>query len=414
MASTNVAELQNGRVERASNEGGIFRLLDNPRFEKAIGAVANQFFTPDRFLRLAINSIKKTPLLMQCDPDSVLGAFMASAALGLEPNTVQQQAFLIPYKKSRKVNGQWVETYDCQFQIGYRGFITLAHRSPHVSSIQAQAIHENDLFDHMMGSESFLRFRVNLKDRGSVIGAFCHTKMESGIELATVLPLEEIYKIRSRSETYNTLMRNVESAQTSKDREKAQKKLDETPWVMWEDDMFAKSAVKKHAKQLPITPGDAMSAAVVLDDRSESATIDLKAMSNVDVARSVIEDGEEPPALEHMEAETVQQTIPTQKAAEPIYVDTRESKPEQRRAAKTIEQPAASNEPPQDDGPTIDDAIANVERGDLDMARDIAHSLGADAIKAVERAIAARSGNQAIQGTQAKQGKPGSAFSNVE
>ena len=418
MASTNIAELQSSRIERPSSEMTLFRMLDNPRFAKAIGAVAAKFFTPDRFLRLSINAIKKTPLLAQCDPETVLGAFMTSAALGLEPNTVQQQAFLIPYKKRANVAGKWTDVYECQFQVGYRGFITLAHRSPHISSIQAQAIHERDLFDHMMGSESFLRFRVNLQDRGELIGAFCHTKLESGIELATVLPLNEIHKIRSKSETYNALLRNIDSAENSKERDKAQKKFDETPWVMWEDDMAAKSAIKKHAKQLPLSEGDAMSAATVIDDKGEGQTIDLKAMADVDVARSVVADGEEPPALEHMEAVTVGMEIPSQREREAIHVDRQERAPQSNAAQRQERQPATSRTaddlPPDDGGPTIDDALANVERGDFDMARDIAHSLGADAINAVERAIVVKEG-QATQGKQAPQGTRGrGAFGNVE
>jgi len=401
MATASINELQQVRAENSSVPT-IFHKLDNPRFAKAIGAVAAKFFTPERFLRLAINSIKKTPLLAQCDPESVLGAFMASAALGLEPNTVQQQAFLIPYKKRVNVGGKWIDAYDCQFQVGYRGFVTLAHRSPHIDSIQAQAIHEGDLFDHMMGSESFLRYRKALKDRGELIGAFCHTRLSSGIELATVLPLDEIYKIRARSETFNALTRNLESAETAKDKASAQKKYDETPWVMWQDDMAAKSAIKKHAKQLPLTDGDSMSAAAQLDDRSEGATIDLRAMNDVDVVRSVVDDGAEPPALEHMTPEIVQQSIPK---AETIHVDRQEKKPAAQARQATQETPDSAAMP-LDDGPTLEDALAYVTRDDYEMAQDIANRLGGEAIDAVERAIKVRSKPAATQS--------GGRFRNVE
>lgn len=275
----------------------IFDFLSgDPKIEKAIAAVATQFLTPDRFLRLAVNAVKKTPLLMQCDPQTVLGAFMTSAALGLEPNTVLQQAFLIPYKKRVPVRNEktgrdeWIDTYECQFQIGARGFITLAHRSPHIHSLQSEAIHENDYFEHMLGSESFLKYKKALKDRGELIGSFCFTKLASGVELATVLPLDEIEKIRNRSETYNALVRNVQSADTAKEKEKAEKKLAETPWVMWADDMAAKSATKKHAKQLPLSPGDGLAAAVALDGDDEHI-IDMGRMADPDAVRTVMQDG---------------------------------------------------------------------------------------------------------------------------
>lgn len=340
MATTHLSNLQQGQQQQAARRPKtIFDFLDDPRVQKGIGAVAGKFLTPDRFLRLAINAVKKTPLLAQCDPQSVLGSFMASAALGLEPNTVQQQAFLIPYKKRAKVDNQWVDIYECQFQIGYRGFITLAHRSPHIASVQAEAIHDGDLFDHMLGSESFLKYRKALKDRGGLIGSFCYTKLESGIEMATVLPLSEVEKIRGKSETYNALVRNVEQSENQKDREKAEKKLSETPWVMWEDDMAAKSAIKKHAKQLPLMPGDAMSAAAEIDSNADRNAIDMSAMADPDVVRGVVQDGYSPPSIEHQEAEHLPADLGKGKRqAEPVEARQTRQQPARRAAQANIDQ----------------------------------------------------------------------------
>lgn len=303
-----VAELKNSHLQAqqagasasvpAKKERTIFDFLSgDKKIERAIGAVAGTYFTPDRFLRLAVNAVKRAPLLAQCDASTVLGAFMTSAALGLEPNTVLQQAFLIPYKKNVPVRKgsktEWETRYECNFQIGARGFVTLAHRSPHVSSLQSEAIHENDVFDHMIGTETFLRYKKSLKERGDLIGSFCFTKLASGIEMATVLPLDEIMKIRGRSETYNALSRALLEAQAGDDVraiEKARQKLDETPWVMWADDMAAKSATKKHCKQLPLSPGDALSVAANLDG-DDGRTIDMASMTDPDIVRAVMKDG---------------------------------------------------------------------------------------------------------------------------
>jgi phage RecT family recombinase len=270
-------------------------LQGDKKIERAIAAVAGQYFTPDRFLRLAVNAIKKTPALAQCDANSVLGAFMTSAALGLEPNTVLQQAFLIPYKKRQKKGNDWVDVYECNFQVGARGFVTLAHRSPHVSTLEAEAIHAGDHFKHMKGSKSFLEFEKMLKDRGDMIGAFCFTKMADGNEQATVLPYDEIAKIRSRSETYQALARALAEAERGDDRkaiEKARGKFEDTPWVMWADDMAAKSAIKKHCKQLPISPGDALAVAAQLDS-DDGRTIDMASMADPDMVSAVMKDGAE-------------------------------------------------------------------------------------------------------------------------
>lgn len=285
----------------------IFDYLEDSRVKAGLAAVAGKFLAPDRLLRLCINAVKKNPLLLKCDPQTVLGGMMTTAALGLEPNTIQQLAFLIPYGNNRKVGNEWKKVYECQFQVGARGFVTLAYRSPRVKSIQAEAIHENDLFEHMVGTESFLKYQKTLKDRGPLIGAFSYVRLADDFETACVLPLEELHKIRSKSETWRTLTRNLEQAESEKDSAKALQKLQETPWFMWEDDMGAKSAIKKHAKQLPIASSDLLVAASEMDNQGEAGRLDLKTLADPDAVRAVIAGDMDPPALENTPSETLDQ-----------------------------------------------------------------------------------------------------------
>lgn len=267
----------------------LINILAQPGTKIKLAAAAGKLMDPARMLSLVAHAVRKNPRLLECDPGSVIGAMMASAALGLEPNTPQQQAFLIPYKQRKNVGGKWVDTYECQFQIGARGFVTLAYRSGYVESLQAEAIHANDVFDHMMGTETFLKFAKTLRDPGELIGAFCYTKLKGGGEAATILPKEEIYKSRARSETYKSLVAAVASADNDKDRKKAEAKLAETPWVMFEDDMAAKTVIKKHAKRLPIQAGDCISAALAMDE-----TRNVSAFSDPDVLRQTMDTGLEP------------------------------------------------------------------------------------------------------------------------
>lgn len=295
MSSSALKAVATGQV--AAPARTILDYLEHPKVAKGIAAVGGKFMTPERMLSLCINAVKKTPRLMQCDPQSVLGAMMASAALGLEPNTVQQQAFLIPYKKRVKVGNNWEDTFECQFQVGYRGFITLGYRSPHIARFTANAIHDGDHWKHMDGSKAFLEWSMNLANRGSLIGAYSHVELTSGRELACVLPFAEVVKIRSKSETYRTLVAAVDNAENAKDRTKAEGKLADTPWVLWEDDMAAKSAIKKHSKMLPIAVGDSLAAAAAIDDNGDTGTLDLAALADPDAVRDVVENGAELPAL---------------------------------------------------------------------------------------------------------------------
>lgn len=269
----------------ADRPANIMQMLGSDKNKKQLASLAGKYMTGDRVLALCINAVRKTPRLMECDPQSVLGAMMAAAGLGLEPNTPTQQAFLIPYKKRVKKDSQWVDSYECQFQIGYRGFITLAYRSPNVLSIQAEAIHENDHFEHMQGSKEFLAYKKTMINRGPMIGAFCLIKLRDGAEVAVTMPLEELHKIRAKSETYNALRRAVDAATSDKDRAIAERKLAETPWVMWEDSMAAKTAIKQLVgKRLSLNSSDPLQVAANLDERE----IDLSAMAEPSVALTVL------------------------------------------------------------------------------------------------------------------------------
>ncbi len=290
----------------------IFEYLDDARVRTGIAKVAGQFLRPDRMLTLCVNAVKKTPRLLECDSKTVLGAMMASAALGLEPNTVQQQAFLIPYKRRALIGDQWCDVYDCQFQIGARGFITLAYRSPLIKSISSGAIHQGDRFEHLQGSETFLRYAVSLANRGELIGSFSHVKLTNGNELACVLPLDEIEKIRGKSETYRSLVYRLNEARENVERAKggeaskaarellkAEQNFAETPWVMWVDDMASKTAIKKHAKGLPLSPNDQLAVAAQVDRDGDGTRLDLAAFTDPDVVSSVMDGEADPPALGH-------------------------------------------------------------------------------------------------------------------
>lgn len=291
-------------VEPQKRSKTIVDYLRDPKVIKGLEGVATQYLTAERMTRIAINAMQRVPKLKECTPQSVLGALMMSTAIGLEPNTVNQHAFLIPRDRRGKLeNGQWgVIATDCQFMIGYRGYVVMAKRNPTLIKIFASMICENDVFEHMEGSQAFLKFAPAIRDRGQPIGAFCFTKEKGNfgeVDSATVMPWEEIEKIRAKSETFTTLTRQVNSGENQYQQTKAAKKLAETPWVMWESEMSAKSAIRRHIKQLDLTHG--LNVISELDAGGDLGTIDMAALSDPDVAKAVA-DGEMPaPVVEHEE-----------------------------------------------------------------------------------------------------------------
>src|SRR3546814_9969754 len=97
--------------------------------------------------------------------------------------------------------------------------------------------------------------------------------------------------------------------------------------------MAAKSAIKKHAKQLPLTSGEAMGAAALIASGADANVSDMAAMADPDVAREVVENGYEPPALDNEPAETANFT-PREREAEPLEVRTKATQNTPPRAAQ--------------------------------------------------------------------------------
>jgi len=293
-------------------------LLQSPKVAQALAVVASEQCDPQRLLRLTLSAVRKTPKLGWCTPESLLGSLMTTGYLGLEPNTPEGLAYLIPYyrgyfNQKTKKPGRVLE---CQYQIGYRGFVNLAYRAPQVVMLKAEAVHQNDEFEQYDTSETdtgtFFKFRKALGHRGPLIAAFCFVRMtnERGhrADVVYTMPLEEIEKIRSRSETFRTLSANVEKENKgTKTYDYAMKKWQEQPWVLWEDEMAAKSAIKRLSKQLPLQ-GSHLSRAAHLDDMTgflDMTKVGEIALKNPEKAKAMIAgattaDGDDLPEAEDL------------------------------------------------------------------------------------------------------------------
>lgn len=154
-----------------------------PQIKQALPKI----MTPERFLSIMTTAITKTPKLAECTPISLISAMLASAQLGLEPNTVLGQSYLIPYNRKIKTgkkdqNGKdiWEEIPEVQFQLGYKGMLTLAQRSGEFKTIQAHTVKTNDFFDYELGLEPKLKHIPAETDRGEIRCFYAMYKLING------------------------------------------------------------------------------------------------------------------------------------------------------------------------------------------------------------------------------------------
>jgi len=198
----------------------------------------------DRFLRVVYTSVLKNPKLMDCTPESLLGAVIQCAQLGLEP--ILGRAHLIPYNNKKWVQGKQVEVLEVQFQPGYQGLIELAERTNVYAKIWARNVFEKDRFEIIYGIEDTIIHKPNIeKEPGKIIGSYTIWKRLTGETKFTFLSIDEIYDHhRSRSSGYKFALKQLEEA-TAK---KWTNFIPQNPWFTDEGAMCLKSVIKSHAK----------------------------------------------------------------------------------------------------------------------------------------------------------------------
>ena len=134
---------------------------------------------------MALSALNTTPKLKECTQLSFLSALLACAQTGLEPNTVLNEAFLIPYKNKG--------VYEVQFQIGYKGLLNLAYRSPLLKTLQAHCVYEHDTFSYELGLNPQLIHKPTMGDRGAlrcVYAVFKTTNDGYGFEVMSKSAIE--------------------------------------------------------------------------------------------------------------------------------------------------------------------------------------------------------------------------------
>lgn len=138
------------------------------------------------FTTSLLSAINSSETLAECEPATILNAAMTAATLDLPINQNLGVAYLVPY--NNKKNGR----KECQFQMGYKGFIQLAQRSGLYKTINADVVYEGELvgFDKMSGEVDL----SGAKTSDKVIGYFAYFKLLNGFEKMLYMTVEDAEK----------------------------------------------------------------------------------------------------------------------------------------------------------------------------------------------------------------------------
>jgi len=179
---------------------------------------------PDRFSRIAITALSKTPKLMECSQASFFRCLLDLSALGIEPDG--RRAHLIPYGK------------ECTLILDYKGIVELMKRSGDVVKIHADVVCDSDVFEHDMGE--IKSHTYNLKtDRGAVYAAYAQVTMKDGSTQSAIMSKSEVDGIRGRSKAGKS-----------------------GPWVSDYNEMAKKTCIRRVSKLVTMSPEISM----IVDD----------------------------------------------------------------------------------------------------------------------------------------------------
>ena len=206
---------------------------------------------PMRVIQLAVSAARRDEKLLACTASSMLIATAQIAALGLEPSTALQQAYLVPRKNRKKVGGAWQDVQEATAIIGYRGFTLLAYDSEGID-VQAEIVRMGDTFEQAGGLSPILKHaKCEDENPGDVRGAYAVWELPNGRRRHLWWTARELRAHRDRF--------------APKDYET---KAVKGPWADHFEAMCLKTMVRMAAKLWPLS-SERMRSALRVDDAGE-------------------------------------------------------------------------------------------------------------------------------------------------
>lgn len=229
--------------------------LQSEQFKQQVSLVASKYITPERFVRVALTALLKTPKLQHCSPESVLKSCLGCAQMGVEPDG--RNAHLIPYGA------------ECSLQMDWKGYVAIAKRNG--INVTPKVVCANDKF-HVEEDDGTGRTKVvhqvdYTKDRGEMVAVYSRAVETDYVD----------YEIMTRAE--------VEYV-----RDTFSKAKDADAWKKSFPEMAKKTVIKRHSKRWNLD--------VDLEEESAMAAAQVQTAPVIDVPPALPEFNPAPVAVE--------------------------------------------------------------------------------------------------------------------
>ena len=213
------------------------QIIAMPSYQTMLANAIQDTNRRQRFITTVISAVNATPALKNCTPDSIITSALQMESLGLPYG--MGDAYIIPYGDK------------ATFQIGARGYITLAMRSGAYQDIDTIEIREGEFKgrDKRSGKPMFEFIEdEDVREDLPIIGYLAHFTLLNGFQAQEYFSKYKMLKWANRYsqafdiELYNRYVVYQETGECLTDKEL---RLCSAPWYETFDEMAFKTVLKR-------------------------------------------------------------------------------------------------------------------------------------------------------------------------
>jgi recombination protein RecT len=192
--------------------------------------------SPERFQRVAVTAVNLNPALLKADRRSLYNACAKAASDGLLPDGRDGALVIFNTKTKDPETSREVYKDVVTWMPMVAGIIKKARQSGEITALGARIVYQKEIeqgkFTHRVvdGVPKVDHEPILWGERGKPVLVYSFVQFKSGDVDFEFLHADDVAKIRAVSRS-----------------------KDKGPWASWTDEMWKKSAIRRHAKRLPIS-----------------------------------------------------------------------------------------------------------------------------------------------------------------
>ena len=227
-------------IKREASPVATFRDQTTQMTPQMAAALEGSGVKVGRFVRCLQNAISAAErgnnrnALLEADRTSLWQATLTAANLGLVPDGVTGQGYLMPFRGK------------VQFVPGYRGLITLAYNAGFI--VEGRVVHEHDLFSYQFGTGPMLQHAPiqDGSDAGKLIAVYATARSMKYPTTFDVVMHDEIIAVRNASSGYKAMGSS-------------------SPWATNFEAMARKTAIRRLGHRMPLVTDTRLADAFRID-----------------------------------------------------------------------------------------------------------------------------------------------------